>query len=761
MTNGNNEILVKESSFHRGVAVPMTLKELEEEMEREKDLINKAKKKITMESSTPKDGISTWILLSGSNTPTTKPEMKPAFRIDSEEKKPIKNVVTTTTTKKRPVSTTPKTTKTTQKYTNNKLVTRVKVTSSNETVEEFTTKAPITTKKAQLTTKAKKYTTARPKTTTTTTTTTTAAPTTAAGVAVIDDDTEESSVVQPLETSTFLIMEAKEADFNLPSDRSPKPTSMPPKKSKTNTTKSKKKKTAVSTTANTRIKKKSDKKTSTKVGSKNPEKPITTQIYNYLAREVMPTVGVGLVGLVVTAGLATYFLGGPLTALRRSYDISNRRDDVAYDRSDDFGGNTQAEEEMFGKVIAGMPENSAYRNNIRIQSYRPKSQQQPAQPYSGYAQYSQQSPKYGGQQHLRYRTIDPYQGSSYQQNREQNQYPQYYQQQIQSQTQQKSQDYGIQAQPQQPAPAQQQPAVQNSPKYTPETPAPKFNIDSVDMTTNTPVEPSYNMDYDDMAQSYYPQEPAQKNEISVEKQNMDTIEPQSQNEVSRSEKITIVQAQSVPSNHRNEIHDQPLPTPEALTAMTHSDEEYQNSIANAIMKQNKQFVVGSVIADHYEEEQPSIVPEHGPRRRREAVKKAAKSLEDNEIEYEREDKAKRDAETSSLKPDEIPVMVETSPEAEAATEVPAETSTQYPSYTYNIEQSTNNIMNLFRRIVDLKLRLGLNFLQNATVAFQHYLKGVEQRVNTSPLFNPYAKNETTTEAPSASESRHGRPVKTL
>jgi hypothetical protein len=209
MTNGNNEILVKESSFHRGVAVPMTLEDLEKEMEREKDLISKAKKKITMESSTPKDGISTWILLSGSNTPTTKPEMKPAFRIDPEEKKPVKAAVSTTTTKKRPVTTTPKSTKPTQKYTNNKLITRVKVTSSNETIEEVTTKAPVTTKKAQLTTKAKKYTTARPKTTTTTTT---PAPTTAAPVAVVDDDTEESSIAQPVETSTFLIMEDKYLD---------------------------------------------------------------------------------------------------------------------------------------------------------------------------------------------------------------------------------------------------------------------------------------------------------------------------------------------------------------------------------------------------------------------------------------------------------------------------------------------------------------------------------------------------------------------
>lgn len=35
----------------------MTLEEYEKEIEREKEMINKAKKKIAMESSTPKDGI--------------------------------------------------------------------------------------------------------------------------------------------------------------------------------------------------------------------------------------------------------------------------------------------------------------------------------------------------------------------------------------------------------------------------------------------------------------------------------------------------------------------------------------------------------------------------------------------------------------------------------------------------------------------------------------------------------------------------------
>lgn len=742
LTGTNNEISIKESSFHHGVAVPMTLEDYEKEVAREKDLVAKAKKK--MESSTLKDGISTWILLSGSNNPTARPEMKPAFRIDSEEKKPLKaNNATLTTKKRNPTTTTMKTPKPTQKYNNNKLITRVKVTTLNDARNETevvkTTKAPTTTKKAQLTTKVKKYTTVRPKTSTVTTTPTTTTSTEA--VEIIDDDeTEEQQTAAPsvLETSTYLIMEPKDADFNLPNDRAPSKATLTKKTSvKAGTSvKTKKKKIGAISTNSTRIKKKSDKKTSsTKLSSKNPEKPFSTQIYNYLAREVMPTVGVGLVGLVVTAGLATYFLGGPLTALRRSYDISNRRDDIAYDRSDEFG-NIQNEEEMFGKVIAGMSENSAYKNNLRVSSYRPK-----VQPYSGYSQYNQQSPKYAAQQQLRYRTVDPYQ-NSYQsaQNTAQQQYPQYYQQaQIQAQAQAKSSviDYGNQQQIQALQPVQtQQQNLQNSQQ---------FNIDSVDMTTNqpepAPQQSQHSSDYDDIAQSYFPQqEESQPSQYSVEQQRMQEIEDKSQNEIPRSEKITIVQAQSVPANHRNEgnSNDQALPTPAALT-MSNSEEEYQNSIANAIMNQKKQFVVGSVVAENFEESQPSSVPEHGPRRRRQAVRKIAKSLENNEIDEE-EDKTKRDTEATSVKAEESSMKADHESTTAEITGNHDESSTQYP--TYNIENTQNNIFHLFRRIIDMKLRLGLNFLQNATIAFQHYLKGVEQRVNTSTLFNPYMKNVT-------------------
>lgn len=230
--------------------MPLSLEEYEKELAREKDMINKAKKKIAMESSTPKEGISTWILLSGSHDPptTSRPELvKPTYRIEAE-KKPVKNNSTapSNVTKKRiPATAGPKINpKPTQKVhsNNNKLITRVKVSSNEASKEESeilpsSTEASTTTKKAHQTTK-KKFTTTRAKPTTTSRAPTTPKPkptitttiiTMSTTPETIQDDSividDEKDEIQPIssttESSTFLIMEAKESEFNLPDDRSP------------------------------------------------------------------------------------------------------------------------------------------------------------------------------------------------------------------------------------------------------------------------------------------------------------------------------------------------------------------------------------------------------------------------------------------------------------------------------------------------------------------------------------------------------------
>ncbi|XP_029160060.1 uncharacterized protein LOC114932054 [Nylanderia fulva] len=84
---------------------------------------------------------------------------------------------------------------------------------------------------------------------------------------------------------------------------------------------------------------------------KQPQKAISTQIYNFLSREVMPSFGVmSLVGLGL--GLASYFLypfGG--TIARRNYEVEPN---YKYN-PEEYGGNYgQSEEEVLSKVFQGM-----------------------------------------------------------------------------------------------------------------------------------------------------------------------------------------------------------------------------------------------------------------------------------------------------------------------------------------------------------------------------------------------------------------------
>lgn len=93
----------------------------------------------------------------------------------------------------------------------------------------------------------------------------------------------------------------------------------------------------------------------TKVGQKKkpaPSSGISSQIYNFLSREVMPSFGVmSLVGLGL--GLASYFLypfGG--TAARRNYVEVEPKYKYSFE---EYGGNYgQSEEEVLSKVLQGM-----------------------------------------------------------------------------------------------------------------------------------------------------------------------------------------------------------------------------------------------------------------------------------------------------------------------------------------------------------------------------------------------------------------------
>lgn len=93
-----------------------------------------------------------------------------------------------------------------------------------------------------------------------------------------------------------------------------------------------------------------------------PGRPLSTRIYNYLAREVMPNVGVGLVGLMLTAGLAGLLLYSPLGGAAIPLVPLRRNDPQVHGHSHGHGpgyvppetDNSQPEEQVFGQVLSGM-----------------------------------------------------------------------------------------------------------------------------------------------------------------------------------------------------------------------------------------------------------------------------------------------------------------------------------------------------------------------------------------------------------------------
>lgn len=329
---------------HLGVAVPVTMEEIEKEL---------ASQSSVRETSTSKDGISTWILLSGTS-PTAAPEMS---RSGAEIQKVDK------TTKIRDNSKAP-----------NKAAVKSNQNNKNKPKSKTTTPLPSVTNETNSELNVSKIEILpdpvplaqtpilRPKKRPTTTTVATT-PQTPEEVTVTEgvDDIIATTKETPV---PFLVLEPKDADFDLPQDRSPGKTTT--KKPKRNNNKTKKKNNKKPNNNNNNL---NDTKNSTKTAIKKKENPIGTKIYNYLSREMMPAVG--LLGLVLTAGLAGYFVG-PFGALRRSYDINDRKDDLYYHNNEEYAGTDgQYEEEVFGKVIAGMPLNSNYRNNVRYNNHRP------------------------------------------------------------------------------------------------------------------------------------------------------------------------------------------------------------------------------------------------------------------------------------------------------------------------------------------------------------------------------------------------------
>ncbi|XP_050423675.1 mucin-5AC-like [Adelges cooleyi] len=165
-----------------------------------------------------------------------------------------------------------------------------------------------------------------------------------------------TSVVATTNSSTTAIqLQNTTETTTISSNSTVKNTSLKKKKKKKNKNKRRPIKTSNNEDAQSKIDEQQTKIT--------PGRPLSTRIYNYLAREVMPNVGVGIVGLMLTAGLAGLLLysplGGaavPLVPLRRtdphSHGHSHGHSPAGYVPPET--DNSQPEEQVFGQVLSGM-----------------------------------------------------------------------------------------------------------------------------------------------------------------------------------------------------------------------------------------------------------------------------------------------------------------------------------------------------------------------------------------------------------------------
>ncbi|KAL5277465.1 hypothetical protein ACFFRR_002603 [Megaselia abdita] len=482
-----------------------------------------------------------------------------------------------------------------------------------------------------------------------------------------------------VESTTFLILEPKDADFDLPQDRSPGTTKKPKRKpALTKGTNSKKK---------NQVKVAGEKKPTK--GAATKDKPLSTKIYNYLAREVMPTVGVGLVGLTVAAGLATYFLG-PFGALRRSYDnASDRKDDFYHNNDDEYGGSGQSEEEVFGKVIAGMPANSPYRNSMKYNAYH-RNNQPMQRPSNAAGIRIVQAPP----QHYRVRNSGyvPNHMPSYMSTKRNDDRTQIYRY--------NSEPNGMSYQP------------QKAPEVSLTTSVPLIVTDS---TTQSSYFPAYS---------------------SSSPENLEIVTPQSAME----DEGDLTKEK--PANHKY---------PSADIPDSNNNQQMDN---NVLKKRINKYVVGTVVdANNEDNDLLGEMPEHGPRRRRQATGNeldAVLPVEEPGYIFEEISITEKPEEAVSAEPDsKVTETTTLSTESAIKEEVKPRPSTSRPPVlvTVEVQSPRPNIFELVKSLFEFKLRMGLNFLQQTTQNFQRVLKQVEKSVDESKFFNRNATMTSRTPRP--------------
>lgn len=622
---------------HIGEAIPITMEELETENNVPDN-----------ESTTSNEGISTWVLVSSpinkenasvstesSKTDNTK-KPKPVVPKNKNKKPQNNKAVTKRPTTSEGADNKLKDSSNVQKNKNQSTQKPVKDVITTTTSTEATTKVEITKKPAKATaatvtkssTKTKKKNKNKNKTSTT---------------------TEEPVYVD----SALLPTEAKEQEIELEVSTPPVTTKKPKRSSTKKKNKTKKRKTTKpKPTEETSI---SEIKTSNKTkSSKHGKKPqaaqgaITSQLYNYFSREVMPSVGVGVLGLASIVGIASYFLYPFSTPVRRTFEV-DKKDDIYKNNAEDYAndGNGQAEEDMLGTVLAGMPTHAKNKLN----------------PYAGQTSYINRYPV-KKEQDLRYRHV----ATKYEPNYN-TRYPQ--------------QKTGIAHGAIYPKPVNYSPLYETRHAYTTEG---KFNFDKLP-TSYAPyaaVEPIYAAPHTAPASSSgissYGSDASNSVVYGIKPSSESDFKPVYPFETQFYSETTNSPATYAPTSLYLGSNNDAQESHEAYAETSSASNEVDES----------KFVVGNVPKELAESATPAVVPEHGPRKlnRRKRSTLGKRSISSSLEEILRNEKENKDIFISNEIDDSVVIPLrKLAPITEAAPEVEVLPTPSKPEEVFTVYAS--------------------------------------------------------------------------
>lgn len=484
-------------------------------------------------------------------------------------------------------------------------------------------------------------------------------------------------------------------------------------------------------------------------------RPLSTRIYNYLAREVMPNVGVGLVGLVLTAGLAGLLLYSPLGGAAIPMVPLRRTDSHVHGHSHGHGpgyvppetDNSQPEEQVFGQVLSGM----SYGHNPygrerpdAVPKYKPSYQPSAVHDVSKYNTHD--ATKYSAHDTAKYATADTTKYSTHDGTK-----------------------YAVVESTKYSGPDTSKFSAPDTSKYSTidvSVPQEKVSYSSLDTSQG----PTFEQTQDNQDQTYQNHHYDQLKFDSSNAYEQPKYQSTSQVEGTYQEDQSSFEAPKYPGY----VQDVPKEEPLAVNYNfdNHRTEEKESSTTSSA---DPTFSALQGVPKFYDpsinSEQISVnvhqtmKMEHGPR----SLRIRRQVDEHNEIDAQLpEESTPKPTEEITIKTTENQTNVDITSSTIKYTTTES-TKTDYSSETPMVNNNHFSIVDLFRRVAEVKLKMGIEILRNTAASFTHYVNALQRRmthmVRNLQKSNDRQQSENKQEETNTSESteadvkRHRRSIR--